>query len=130
MLAPTAALQESDAVLPAVRVRNGTEQPERLARHAQVILLWCEANALRAGAVCRKGAQGPSCSPWCGGKACWPRVGRHGRRVVDPAARRADRAGFAHGAATAPPVHADLRWRMPLLKTPSADLIRDERDER
>ena len=29
-----------------------------------------------------------------------------------------------------PPDHADLRRRMPLLKTPSADLIRDERDER
>jgi prevent-host-death family protein len=28
-----------------------------------------------------------------------------------------------------PPDHADRR-RMPLLKTPSADLIRDERDER
>jgi len=28
-----------------------------------------------------------------------------------------------------PPDHADLRRRMPLLKTTSADLIRDERDE-
>ena len=29
-----------------------------------------------------------------------------------------------------PPDHADLRQRMPLLKTLSADLIRNERDER
>ena len=29
-----------------------------------------------------------------------------------------------------PPDHADLRQRMPLLQTPSAELIRAERDER
>ena len=28
------------------------------------------------------------------------------------------------------PSHADLRQRMPLLQTPSAELIRNERDER
>jgi Phd_YefM. len=29
-----------------------------------------------------------------------------------------------------PPDHADLRKRMPLLETPSSDLIRGDRDER
>lgn len=63
LLAPTAALQESDAVLPAVRVSNGTEQPERLARPAQVILLWCEASALPGWCCVPEGRPGAELLP-------------------------------------------------------------------
>jgi len=63
LLAPTAALRESDAVLPAVRVRNGTEQPERLTRPAQVILLWCEASALPGWCCVSEGRLGAELLP-------------------------------------------------------------------
>jgi antitoxin (DNA-binding transcriptional repressor) of toxin-antitoxin stability system len=47
------------------------------------------------------------------------------RRRGQPIARVLPMAQHRH-----PPDHADLRQRMPLLQTPSADLIRAERDER
>jgi len=63
LLAPTAALHDSDRVLPAVRVSNGSEQPERLAMPAQVILLWCEARVLPGWCCVPEGRPGTELLP-------------------------------------------------------------------
>jgi len=63
LLAPTAALHDSDRVLPAVRVSNGIEQPEQLAIPAQVILLWCEARALPGWCCVPEGRPGAELLP-------------------------------------------------------------------
>ena len=63
LLAPTAALHDSDRVLPAVRVSNGSEQPERLAMPAQVILLWCEARVLPGWCCVPEGRPGAELLP-------------------------------------------------------------------
>ena len=63
LLAPTAALHHSDKVLPAVRVSNGSEQPELLAMPAQVILLWCEARLLPGWCCVPEGRPGAELLP-------------------------------------------------------------------
>lgn len=63
LLAPTAALHDSDRVLPAVRVSNGSEQPDRLAMPAQVILLWCEARVLPGWCCVPEGRPGAELLP-------------------------------------------------------------------
>lgn len=63
LLAPTAALHHSDRELPAVRVSNGSEQPERLAMPAQVILLWCEAHVLPGWCCVPEGRPGAELLP-------------------------------------------------------------------
>jgi len=56
-------LHHSDKVLPAVRVSNGSEQPERLAMPAQVILLWCEARLLPGWCCVPEGRPGAELLP-------------------------------------------------------------------
>lgn len=63
LLAPTASLHHSDKVMPAVRVSNGTEQPEQLAMPAQVILLWCEARLLPGWCCVPEGRPGAELLP-------------------------------------------------------------------
>lgn len=63
LLAPTASLHHSDKVMPAVRVSNGTEQPEQLAVPAQVILLWCEARLLPGWCCVPEGRPGAELLP-------------------------------------------------------------------
>ena len=63
LLAPTAALHHSDTVLTTVHVSNGSEQSERLAMPAQVILLWCEARVLPGWCCVPEGRPGAELLP-------------------------------------------------------------------
>jgi hypothetical protein len=63
LLAPTAALQQSDAALPCVRVRDAIEQPETLPIPAHVILLWCPAEQLPGWCCVPEGRPGPELLP-------------------------------------------------------------------
>jgi RES domain len=63
LLTPTAALHQSDQVLPCIRVRDGSEQADALATPAQVILLWCAAEQLPGWCCVPEGRPGPELLP-------------------------------------------------------------------
>lgn len=63
LLAPTAALHDSDTALPCIRVRNGSEQADALATPARVILLWCAAEQLPGWCCVPEGRPGPELLP-------------------------------------------------------------------
>lgn len=63
LLAPSAALHQSDAVLPCTRVRDGSEEADALATPALVILLWCAAVQLPGWCCVPEGRPGPELLP-------------------------------------------------------------------
>jgi len=63
LLAPSAALHQSDAVLPCTRVRDGSEEADALPTPAQVILLWCAADQLPGWCCVPEGRPGPELLP-------------------------------------------------------------------
>ena len=63
LMAPSAALHQSDAVLPCTRVRDGSEEADALATPALVILLWCAAVQLPGWCCVAEGRPGPELLP-------------------------------------------------------------------
>jgi len=63
LLAPTAALHQSDAIVPCTRVRDGSEEADALPTPAQVILLWCAAEQLPGWCCVPEGRPGPELLP-------------------------------------------------------------------
>jgi RES domain-containing protein len=63
LLAPTAALHQSDAVLPCMRVFEGGEQADDLPIPAHVILLWCAAEQLPGWCCVPEGRPGAELLP-------------------------------------------------------------------
>lgn len=63
LLAPTAALHQSETALPCTRVLDGTEEADVLPAAAQVILLWCEAEQLPGWCCVPEGRPGAELLP-------------------------------------------------------------------
>ena len=63
LLAPTAALHQSDVALPCIRVSDGKEQADVLPIPALAILLWCGAESLPGWCCAPEGRPGPELLP-------------------------------------------------------------------
>ena len=63
LLAPTAALHQSDVAVPCVRVSNGIERLELLPMPAHVILFWCAADQLPGWCCVPEGRPGAELLP-------------------------------------------------------------------
>ena len=63
LLAPSAALHQSDRALPCIRVRDGSEHADDLPRAAALILLWCTAELLPGWCCVAEGRPEPELLP-------------------------------------------------------------------